>query len=303
METLAGFPDARIAAVCDSDRALAESAAEPFGATAHINFRTLIESERLDAVLVCLPPFARGEPEIFAARAGIHLFVAGSVALSVEKARQVQKEIENAGIVACVASPWRYLSGTDRARELLEGKKIALVRGWRFGPVPPSGWRCRRDSSGGYFVQYATNLVDLARYLVGEVTTVSAMSSEGIAAESRADYDIEDAPTATLRFRNGAVGQIVAATVAPESETALSVVADDVEARITPTALEVRRPGRRSREDHAGAALRTTQEAFLEAVRTGDTGAVRSDYADAARTLEVALAAVESAETGKVVSL
>ena len=39
-----------LAAVCDSDRAKAEGAGQPFGASAHINFRTMLEAERLAAI-------------------------------------------------------------------------------------------------------------------------------------------------------------------------------------------------------------------------------------------------------------
>ena len=43
--------------------------------------------------------------------------------------------------------------------------------------------------------------------------------------------------------------------------------------------------------------------AFLDAVKSGQPGPVRSSFADAVRTLEVALAANESAQTGKLISL
>lgn len=303
LESWSSLPEVQIAAVCDSDRSLAESAAEPFGATVHIDFRTLLEAEHLDAVCVCLPPIGRGEPEILAARAGIHLFVAGTIALNIEKARQVQKEVESAGIVTCVAGTWRYLSGTDRARELLGEKRIGLVRGQRFGPAPPEGWRTRRESSGGYFAQEAVDLIDLARYLVGDVTHVSAMRSEGIVAAAHPGYDIEDALVATLRFRNGAVGEIVTADVVPYERTVLAVVSEEGELRITPEALETFQEGAQHRQAHTGDPLRKVHETFLQAVNTGKTGEVRCDYADAVRTLEVILAAEESVQAGKVIAL
>lgn len=302
-ECLASFEDVEIAAVCDSNRERADEIAQSCGASVHINFRTLLESERLDALFVCLPPFARGEPEMLAARAGIHLFMERPVALNVQKAGQVQREIEKSGVVASVACPWRYLSGTDRARGLLKDRKVALVRGWHFGPVPAAGWRRKRESSGGQFVQEATDLVDLARYLVGDIVSVCAMAFDGIAATRLPDYDIEDALAVVLRFRNAAVGEIVSANVAPRKAAALSIVADGLELQITAEALEVAEPGKRTRLEHAGSGMRAAQEAFLEAVKSGGTGLVRCNYGDAVRTLQVALAANESAHTGKIVSV
>jgi predicted dehydrogenase len=59
-----------------------------------------------------------------------------------------------------------------------------------------------------------------------------------------------------------------------------------------PAALPARRPG-----------LAACHRAFLDAVKSGEPGPVRSTFADAVRTLEAALAANESAQTGKVISL
>lgn len=303
LESVTSFPDVQVAAVCDSDRARAEAVARPFSAGVHINFRTLLESERLDAVFICLPPFARGEPESAAARAGIHLLLERPVALNVEKARQIQREIEKAGVVSAVACPWRYLSGTEQARDLLREKKIALVRGWRTGGVPREGWRRRFESSGGQMALDALDLLDLARHLGGEMATVTAVKFQGIAAARVPDYDIEDAVSALIRFRSGAVGEITSTDLAPREETVLSVLADNLELRLTPQSLEILAPDRRTQIDHVEPGLRACHRAFLEAVKSGKPGPVRSPYSEAVRILEVALAANESAQIGKVVNL
>jgi predicted dehydrogenase len=299
----ASAPEVQIVAVCDNDRALAEAAAKPFGASVHIHFRTLLESERLDALAICLPPFARGEAESAAARAGIHLLLDPPVALSVERARQIQKEIEKSGVVAAVAFPWRYLSGTDLARELMKDRRAALVRGWRLGPAPQPGWRTKRESCGGQMLLEATHLIDLARYLCGDIASVYGTRFQGLVAAKVPDYDIEDVAVASLRFRSGAVGEVIAADVAPREETLLSVIAGDLEIRLTADDLEVIEAGKRTVLRHSEPGLAACQRAFLDAVKSGDPKLARSSYADAVQTLAVAVAATESAQTGKVVSL
>lgn len=303
LESLKSHPDAQVAAVCDNNRARAEAAAQPFGASVHIHFRTLLESERLDALIVCLPPFARGEPETAAARAGIHMLLEPPPALSVEKAREIQKEIEKAGVVASVAHPWRYLSGADRARELLKGRRISLVRGWRLGAVPPPGWRRRRESCGGQMLLEAAHLLDLARHLAGEAAAVYALQFQGTPAAGAPDCDIEGVSVAVIRFRSGAVGEVVAAAPAPREETLLSVIAEELELRLTAESLQTTEAGKLTLLQHSEPGLAACQRAFLEAVKSGGPGLVRSSYADAVRTLEVAIAANESAQTGKVVAM
>lgn len=304
IDSLAGFEDVQIVAVCDRDREAAAAAAAPVEAAAHINFRNLIESERLDAVFVCLPAFSLGEPEMLAARAGIHLFVEQPVALNAQKAREVCKEIEKAGVIASVAYTWRYLSGVDRLREMLAGRKVALLEGRRFLGLPPSGWRRRRESSGGLFMQAAGELVDVARYLAGEVKALCAMEVEGVAAGHAPDCDIEDAATVALSFRSGAIGQMICADVSPcREEASLCVVAEGLRATLTERSLEVVEAGRTVCEDHRGPGVYEAQAAFLAAVQRGKPELVRCTYADAAATLAVALAARESAQSGRVVSL
>jgi predicted dehydrogenase len=99
--------------------------------------------------------------------------------------------------------------------------------------------------------------------------------------------------------------------VAPREESLLSVIAGDLELRLTPESLEVVEAGQRITVQHTEPAtapagkpgLAACQTAFLEAVKSGEPRLVRSSFADAARTLELALAANESAQTGKVISL
>lgn len=300
---LAGFPDVNVAAVCDADRTLAEETAAPYDAKVHINFRTLLESERLDAVFICVPPFSRGEPESAAARAGIHLFIERPVALNVEKARLIQKEIETAGIVAGVAYPWRYLSGLDRAREMLGDKRITLIIGSCQSEIPPEGWRRRMDSAGGQLTREATDLIDLARYLGGEMSSIAAVQHMGGLAARVPEYDIEDAVSAVISFRSGAIGQITSTDVSPRRENMLTMIADDLEIRITSEYMEAVRPDERLVVNHSEPGLRSCQRAFLEAVKSGNSKKMRCGYADAVRSLEIALAARTSAESGQVVRL
>ncbi len=149
----------------------------------------------------------------------------------------------------------------------------------------------------------ATHLVDLARCFGGDVASVFGMQSQGMVAARVPNYDIEDVSVAALRFRSGAVGEVIAADVAPREETALSVIAGELEFRLTAESLETIQAGSRAVVQHAEPGLAACQRAFLEAVKSGNPKLVRSSYADAVQSLAVAVAANESAQSGKVVTL
>lgn len=303
LECLAKTTEAQVVAVCDTDPKRAEEAAAPFGAAAHINFRALLEAKGLDAVFVCTPPFARGELEIAAARAGIHLFLDPPVALTPEKARQIQKEIEKAGIVASVGFFWRYLSGMAQAQDLLKGRKTALLRGTHMTALPPPGWRRKTETTGGLMALLAGDLIDTARSLAGEMAATGAVQFRGATAARAPDCDLEDAVAATVRFQSGAAAEFTAGIISPRHELALTVLADELELRLTETELEVIEPGRTSCVAHSGCAMQAAQQAFLEAVRDGNSRGIRATYADAARCLEVVAGARAAAQTGRTVAL
>ena len=60
--TLLGFDDARVVAVADPAARRAGRLAAETGATAYDNWLPMLERERLDALYVCVPPFAHGAP-------------------------------------------------------------------------------------------------------------------------------------------------------------------------------------------------------------------------------------------------
>src|SRR3954464_2253548 len=77
---LTRMPGVRVAAVTDVDAHTAADFAARFAARMHPDHRSLLRDERLDAVYVCVPPFAHGEPEEAVIARGLPLFVEKPVA-------------------------------------------------------------------------------------------------------------------------------------------------------------------------------------------------------------------------------
>lgn len=302
MNTLQAVEDVQIAAVADIDRDRAESAAARFVANAYDDSRTMLDSEKLDALYVCVPPFAHEDQELLAAERGVHLFVEKPVAVNLEKAYQVRQAIADNKLISAVGYHWRYQSNTDRARELLRGRAIGMVLGYWMGGFPSVAWWRRMDQSGGQMVEQTTHIFDLARYLCGDVREVYAAYANR-SSRQIPGFDISDVGTATLTFASGVVGAISNTTLLDVPYTVgLHVIAKDLVLEIHGD-LKVIEPGHT--ETFAGGynAMLEENRAFISALRTGDASAVRSDYADAVKTLAVTLACNESARTGQPVKV
>lgn len=302
MNTLQILDDVQIVAVADIDRERAESAAGRFVAKAYSDYRAMLESEVLDALYVCVPPFAHEDQELLAAERGIHLFVEKPVAADLDRARRVRDAVENQGIVTAVGYHWRYQSNTDRAREILEGRTIGMVLGYWMGGFPQVDWWRRMDLSGGQMVEQTTHIFDLARYLCGDVREVYAAYSNRDS-QSIPDFSIHDVGTATLRFESGVVGTISNTCLLNVPYTVgLHVISRDLVLEIHGD-LKVIEPGHTETFTGGVNSMLEENRAFIDAVRSGDAREVRSTYGDAVKTLATTLACNESARTGQLVEV
>jgi predicted dehydrogenase len=302
MNMLQAVEDVQIVAVTDVNRDRAESTAARYLAKVYSDYREMISSEQMDALYICVPPFAHEDQEMLAIKKGIHLFVEKPVARSLEKAREVRAAIIKRKIISAVGYHWRYLSNTQRARQMLSGKTIGMVQGYWMGGMPGVSWWRNMEQSGGQMVDQTTHIFDLARYLCGEVAEVFAIYARR-SVENKPGLDIYDVGTATLEFENGAVGAISNTCMLSVPYTVgLHVISQDLVLEIHGD-LKVIEPGHTETFTSGENSMLAENRAFIEAIRSGDVSQVRSNYEDAVKTLAVTLACNESAMTGQPVKV
>jgi predicted dehydrogenase len=295
-------PSASVVAVCDVNRQAAERAAERFDAEVYTVYQAMLDHADLDAVYLCVPPFAHGELDLAVIERGLPFFVQKPVALDLPTARQIAAAVKARGLITCVGYQLRYGGSTDAAREAIAGHTVGLANGcyWCGSGRSSGHWLVQRAKSGGQVVEQATHTLDMLRYLVGEVRTVFALQAQRVLH----DIDCPDVNALALRFENGAVGTFSATWVLHSSDWALANVCeltvDDSRLRWTPGGLTITRGGETHVEERPDASI---DAAFVEALRTGDRSLIRSDYDDAVRTLVVTLAADKSARTSTPVDV
>ncbi|MCE5323854.1 Gfo/Idh/MocA family oxidoreductase [bacterium] len=300
MNMLQAIEDVQIVAVTDVDRDRAESTAAKYLAKPYADYREMISSEHMDALYICVPPFAHECQELTAIEKGIHLFVEKPVARSLETAGRIRDAIEKNKIISAVGYHWRYLTTTDRAMQILSGRTIGMVQGYWMGGMPCVSWWRNMNESGGQMVDQTTHIFDLARYLCGEIDEVFALYS-------RRDLDdrsdIYDVGTASLKFKSGAVGCISNTCMLSLPYTVgLDIIAKDLVLEIHGD-LKVIEPGHTEVFTSGANSMLAENRAFIDAIRLGNTDNIRSTYSDAMKTLAVTLACNESAETGMPVGV
>jgi predicted dehydrogenase len=300
-QILSGFVDVSLVAATDVDAERAAAFAARFDMAPVDGIDGLLACG-VDAVYVCVPPFAHGEAERQVAESGVALFVEKPLAADLETAEAIGAKLDRAGVLTRVGHHWRCAEPVTRARDLLAGRRIHLVSGAWWDKVPPVSWWPYRARSGGPVVEQAIHLLDLARVLVGEVDEVHARAT-GPHPDGAAPGDVDAATVALLRFAGGAVGTLTAASVLGWKQRAgLEIVTDGLVVGVGEDWLEVHDGAgepQRSAYDRWTACV-AADRAFVDALcgRPVDPDRSPPDHAEALRSHRLATAVARSAATG-----
>jgi predicted dehydrogenase len=299
---LTWFPGVRLVAVADPVADAAEGQARRVaGARPFADWRAMVDTIRPDALLICVPPFAHGEPELAAAELGIPFFVEKPIAADLATAERIADAVAARRLTTAVGYHWRYLDTTERAAELLAERPAQLAMGYWWDATPPRAWWVQQASSGGQIVEQTTHVVDLARHLVGEPDVVSTMlrrAPRAAAPVPGADADVADASVVSVRFDTGAIGTF-SSTHLPRwaHRIGLHLVCDGLVLELSERELIIDvgrgRPATHPTRDPFVAELRD----FLDTV-TGGPDRIRVPVAEALRTQRVTVAATESGLRG-----
>lgn len=298
LAALTASPDVAVVAVADPVRERAEAAAARCGARAHGDGLALLETEELDAVWLCVPPFAHGPLEAAAVARGLPFFVEKPLALDLATAEAVAAEVARTGLPTAVGYHWRHLGVVQRAAETVPAGEVQLVTGSWLDRTPAAPWWVQRGGSGGQVVEQTTHVLDLARLLAGEVDLVSAAERP-----AGADGEVPTAAVALLHFASGAVGSISSTRVLGwRHAVGLQVVTEGRVVELSERSLTdhslrvVTADGEevsRSDEDPVAAEDREFVDVLL-----GRSAGVRVPYAEALRTHALACAADRAAREG-----
>ena len=296
------FGDVDIVGIADVDPGRAEEAATRFGARAFSDYGAMLDECAPDAVYICVPPFAHGGPERACLAAGIPFFVEKPVALDLDTAEAVAKAVAETGLVTAVGYHWRYLETVDEVRGLLRSNPARLMSGYWLDSTPPPQWWWRADQSGGQMVEQTTHLLDLARFLGGEVAQVYGMADHTARPEFPG-LDVPTVSTASLRFASGAVANFASTCLLGwNHRVALHLFGDRMAIELTDRDLMVDVGRGRPVRGNNGDPVWHEDRDFIDAVQ-GKENRIRCPYAEAVATHRLALAVVESARTGVAIRM
>lgn len=220
----------RLAAICGRREDAVAAAAQRYGYESYYtDWREMLADERVQLFDNGGPNDAHAEPCIAAAAAGKHILCEKPLARTAAEARQMLAAVEQAGVKHMVAFNYRFVPAVRQAYELIRSGALGQIYHFRAVYLQewllphyqtPHSWRLDKAQAGsGALGDLGAHIIDLARFLVGEISGVSALTRAFIENRPRPDgtmgrVDVDDAFVAAVSFANGATGTLEASRFA-----------------------------------------------------------------------------------------
>jgi predicted dehydrogenase len=187
------------------------------------DWRELVADERVELFDNVAPNRLHAEPTIAAAEAGKHVVYEKPLGMTADESYEIWQRVAAAGVRHMCAFNYRFVPAVRLAREMLEAGDLGDIRhfrasylqSWLADPAAPMVWRLDREVAGsGALGDLGTHVIDLARYLVGEIRAISGATTTFIPSRAGADVTVDDAFESIVEFEHGAIGTIEASRFA-----------------------------------------------------------------------------------------
>jgi predicted dehydrogenase len=221
----------RLIAICGRNEEAVAEATRRYGYEGYFtDWREMLEDDRIQLFDNGGPNNVHAEPCITAAEAGKHVFCEKPLARTAEEAKQMLDAVTQAGVKHMVAFNYRFVPALRLARNLIDSGALGQIYHFRAMYLQEwimphyneaKIWRLDKKVAGsGAIGDLGAHIIDLGRFLVGEMKSVSAMTRTFIEERPLPDgsgtgkVDVDDAFVAAVEFENGAIGTLEASRFA-----------------------------------------------------------------------------------------
>ena len=213
-------------AICGRNEKNVEEQSKKLGWKSYeTDWKQLIKRDDIDLIDISTPNNTHYEIVLAAAKAGKHIICEKPLANTLGEAKEMLKAVNDAGVIHMISHNYRFSPAVQFAKKLISEGRIGKIRhiratylqDWLLDPSYPMEWRLKKEVSGsGTLGDLGSHIIDLARFLVGEINevvgmmetfiderpqTVNAHESEGMG-----KVTVDDTSSFLARFDNGALG-------------------------------------------------------------------------------------------------
>jgi predicted dehydrogenase len=202
----------RLELIAGRDEQAVQEAAQRYGYARWTNdWREIVEDDAVGLFDNGGPNAVHAEPTIAAAQAGKHVVCEKPLGRTADESYEIWRAVAATGVKHLCAFNYRFVPAVRLAREMIEAGELGEIRHFRgrylqdWGDDPSlDTWRFHADEAGsGALGDLGAHVVDLSRYLVGEIASVS-----GLVKTFLPGRQVDDAVEAAVEFESGAIGTL-----------------------------------------------------------------------------------------------
>ena len=214
----------KLVAIAGRNEEAVSEAAQRYGFEGYVtDWHELVADDRVQVFDNSGPNNLHTEPSIAAAEAGKHVICEKPLGRDAEESYDAWQRVDAAGVKHMCAFNYRFVPAVRLAREIIEAGDLGEIRHFRgrylqeWGAIDDEVWRFDKAAAGsGALGDLGAHVIDLARYLVGEIESVAATT-----ATFKPGREVDDAFESVVSFDNGAVGTLEASRFATGRKNAL----------------------------------------------------------------------------------
>ncbi len=223
----------RLHTICGRSPKSVEAAREHLGwQKASTDWRAVVSDPEIDVIDVCTPNDSHCEIVLEAAKHGKAILCEKPLAMDVPECEKMAAAVKKAGVVNMICHNYRRIPAIALAKKMIErgdlGDRIYHFRAryaqdWIADPNFPLVWRLQAKIAGsGAHGDIDAHIIDLGRYLVGEIKEVCGLMETFIkerpllveagakSAKKTGKVTVDDAVSWIGRFKNGAIANLEA---------------------------------------------------------------------------------------------
>ncbi|PKM93945.1 MAG: gfo/Idh/MocA family oxidoreductase [Firmicutes bacterium HGW-Firmicutes-1] len=203
--------EVELIAVCDNKEDRAKEKAGELGCKYYVDYKEMIDKEKLDVVHICTPHYLHAPMSIYAANAGANVLTEKPMAIKLEDAKAMLDAANENDILLGVIFQNRYNPGAKLIKNTLEtgqlGKiissKLAVTWNRSDDYYSKSDWKGTWEmEGGGVIIDQAIHTMDLMRWFIdSEIDYVDATISN----RAHEIIQVEDSAEGVVVYKNGVV--------------------------------------------------------------------------------------------------
>jgi len=257
-KAIADLENATLVAACDQSEGTGTKFAQAYGCQFYSEYEQMLDDQKPDVVAICTPSGVHLEPTLACVSRGAAVLCEKPLEITTDRVDQMIEAAGSANVTLGGIFPSRFNPVQMLVRDAIaEGRfgtpavAMAYVPWWRddayYGPGRWQGTLAM--DGGGALMNQSIHVVDSLQWMMAaampELAPADNPVAEVFAYTDRLGHDkelieVEDTCVVSLKFRNGALGQILAATsMYPGNDRRMLIAGRDGTAEIVESQLTI----------------------------------------------------------------